>query len=341
MSIINVEDVSKIYKRVKREEGALNFIKQIFVREYEYLPAVENISFKINEGEMVGFLGPNGAGKSTTIKMLTGILVPSSGEITVKGNVPYKNRERNAMSIGTVFGQKTQLWWDIPVIESLNLCKYMYKIPSEAFNKNLNFFMELLEIYEFSNIPVRQLSLGQRMRADLCAALLHSPDILFLDEPTIGLDVVVKEKIRGFIQQINKEKNTTVILTTHDMMDIEKICNRVMVIDHGNLMYDGGIDQLKKDYGNNQLIKIETSEPVIDIHELLGGILTYSIEREDKVIKISYDKRVINSSQILKLIMGKYTVKDFYVKETNIEEIIRNMYTGRIVTDNTKAEGIM
>jgi len=225
-AIIEVKGLRKEFQIAKRKEGAFGAIRSLFSREYTTKLAVNNVSFSIQPGELVGYIGPNGAGKSTTIKMLTGILVPSGGEVRVRGLVPYEKRVENARQIGVVFGQRTQLWWDLPTIESFELLQHIYKVPAEKYARNMARFKELLGLDEFIQTPVRQLSLGQRMRADLAAALLHDPEILYLDEPTIGLDVVAKEKIREFIKEINRERSVTVLRTTPDMRDMEKICER-------------------------------------------------------------------------------------------------------------------
>lgn len=324
MSLIRVENLKKEFKRQKRKEGFIAGMKGLFYREYENMTAVDDLSFEIGKGEIVGYIGPNGAGKSTSIKMLVGVLVPTSGSITIGGIVPHKNRIKYAHKIGVVFGQRSQLWWDTPVIESLNLLKYMYEIPEKQFRDNMALFSDILDLKEFKDVAVRQLSLGQRMRADLCAALLHNPEILYLDEPTIGLDVVVKEKIRSFIQEINRERNTTVILTTHDMSDIEKLCSRVMVIDHGKIMYDGQLEQLKSNYGSEEMMELETVG-TINLEELQElEISHYKIEGNK--LNLFYDKRKTNSSYLIKWIMDRYQVIDFVVKGTEIEEIIRMMY---------------
>lgn len=325
MSIIKVENLNKEFHIRKREEGLLGALKGMFSNEKIIKKAVNNISFEINKGEIVGYLGPNGAGKSTTIKMLSGILVPSSGVVEIKGLVPHKNRIENARNLGVVFGQRTQLWWDIPVSESFSLMKHMYKIPKEQYKENIELFSDILGISEFYNTPVRQLSLGQRMRADLCASLLHNPDILFLDEPTIGLDVVVKEKIRNFIKEINKVRKTTVILTTHDMEDIEKLASRVIVIDHGSIMYDGKLDKLKNIYGTEEVIQVEIESTISNFDELFKMGVN-DISHEKNKIHIKYDKGQINSATIIGWFMGKSKVKDFIVQGINIDEVIRKMY---------------
>ncbi|MFF2093157.1 ATP-binding cassette domain-containing protein [Paenibacillus sp. NPDC058174] len=327
MPLIEVQNLRKEFKRQKRRDGFWPLMKSLVYREYEQKVAVEDISFTIDQGEIVGYIGPNGAGKSTTIKMMVGILVPTSGAVHVNGLVPFENRIENARRIGAVFGQKSQLWWDTPVIESLRLTKYMYDIPDDRYQQNMALFGDILGLDEFKNVAVRSLSLGQRMRADLCAALLHDPDIVYLDEPTIGLDVVVKERIREFIREINRERGTTVILTTHDMSDIEKLCSRVMVVDHGKLMYDGNLSTLKNDYGNMETMELDTEEVFVMDDALLRMGITSS-QTEEARTQLVYDKKNINSSAVIKWIMERYSVRDFKVKETEIEEIIRNLYAG-------------
>ncbi|MDP4095066.1 MAG: ATP-binding cassette domain-containing protein, partial [Bacillota bacterium] len=233
MSLIEVRDLTKDYRLNVKKRGLLGAVQSLLVPEYKLKRAVDNINFSIEKGEMVGFIGPNGAGKSTTVKMLTGILSPTSGSIMMGGLSPHKDRKKNASRIGAVFGQRTQLWWDLPVADTYDLLRYIYRIPEKKFEQNMEMFNDLLGIKEFMSQPVRQLSLGQRMRADIAAALLHDPEIVFFDEPTIGLDVVAKEKIREFIKKINAEKNTTMLFTTHDMLDIEKTCKRMIIIDQG------------------------------------------------------------------------------------------------------------
>ena len=329
MSIIKVSNTVKVFQRQKRGEGLLYAVKGLFNREYEYKTAVNNISFEVEEGEIVGYIGPNGAGKSTTIKMLVGILVPTSGQIEVNAINPYKNRTENAKKIGVVFGQRTQLWWDIPVSESFNLMRQMYKISDKQYRENLAQFSEILGLGEFINVPVRQLSLGQRMRSDICAALLHNPDILYLDEPTIGLDVVVKENIREFIREINRTRKTTVILTTHDMADIEKMCSRVMVIDKGVIGYDGDIAHLKNTYGTEEILTAALEEKPTDFSRIYNLGVSDVYCNNNKIV-IKYDRKVINSTKIVSFLINTYNVKDFFVKETEVEEIIRNIYKNQI-----------
>ncbi len=310
----------------KRREGFSGVVKDFFHRQYEEKEAVKNVSFSIEQGEIVGYLGPNGAGKSTTMKMLSGILVPSGGSVNVLGYEPYKDRVKNAKNIGAVFGQRSQLWWDIPVIDSLSLMKYMYKIPDSVFAKNMDMFKELLEMNDFINTPVRQLSLGQRMRADFACALLHNPPILYLDEPTIGLDVVVKENIRELISTINKEMNTTIMLTTHDMSDIEKLCSRVIVIDNGTKMFDGSIDEVKEKYGNDCRIVIQTSDTDIDLNVLkMKGITSAEVRNGN--IDIWYERKEISAANILNILVNNdISLKDFKIYEDDIDQIVRQMY---------------
>ena len=238
MPIIETRDLRKVFRAVKRTPGALGALRTLFSREYVDRVAVEDVTMSLEPGELVGYIGPNGAGKSTTIKMLTGILVPTSGQVIVNGLVPYAERKKNARNIGVVFGQRSQLYWDLPLIESFELLRAIYAVPLERYRQNLREFTELLEMGDFLRTPVRQLSLGQRMRGDFAAAMLHDPRIVFLDEPTIGLDVVAKEAIRNFIIRVNAERGTTVILTTHDLADVERICPRIVLIDEGKIIYD-------------------------------------------------------------------------------------------------------
>lgn len=326
--LIRVENVTKTFKRQKRKEGFLGAVHALFSRQYETITAVDDVSFEIGRGEVLGYIGPNGAGKSTTIKMLVGILVPNSGRIRVGGLVPHEDRIKNAARMGVVFGQRTQLWWDIPVSESFSLMRHMYKIPPERFRKNLGLFSEILGLEEFINTPVRQLSLGQRMRSDICAALLHDPAIVYLDEPTIGLDVVVKENIRDFIKEINRERDTTVILTTHDMSDIEKLCTRVMVIDSGSIMYDGNLRQLKERFGMDETLDVETEAPVSDPDDLYQlGISEF--QQDGSKLSIKYNKATVNSTTVIGWVMERRRVRDFVVRETEIDEVIRRMYLAR------------
>ncbi len=306
----------------KRETGMMGALKSLIKREYVKKEAVKDISFSINEGEIVGYIGPNGAGKSTTIKMLTGILVPSSGNVFVNGLVPYENRQENAKSIGVVFGQRSQLWWDLPTIESFDLLKEIYQVSNQRYKKNMDTFTEILGLDEFLNTPVRQLSLGQRMRADIAASLLHDPPILFLDEPTIGLDVVAKEKMRTFIKEINQERKITVILTTHDMEDIERLCERMILIDHGMKVYDGEIAMIKERFGKTRTLVVDLEESTRSL-QLLGGEVW---KEEGNRYWIKFNRDEVSASQLIAQITKTHSVKDLTVEEPAIESIISRIY---------------
>src|SRR6185436_11314957 len=323
--MIRVEHLTKIYQRVKRKEGVLGGLRTLFSTEYETTRAVDDISFQVDEGELVGYIGPNGAGKSTSIKMLCGILVPTSGKIEVNGLVPHKDRMVNARQIGAVFGQKTQMWWDVPVIESLRLFRDMYKVPEAQYKHNLNLFNELLDLHEFQNTPVRQLSLGQRLRADLAAALLHNPRLLFLDEPMIGVDVVVKERLRTFIQEINRDQKVTILLTTHDMVDIEKVCSRIMIIDHGHIVYDGSLDQIRAQYGKQRTLVVEFEEAIQDFSAPNAAL----VKTEGRKKWFAFNRFETSPSTLIADISSRYPILDLAVEEPEIEEIVRTIYQGK------------
>lgn len=311
--IIEVKNIKKYYKVAKREKGLKATIKNLFHRKYEIKKAVNDISFSIKKGEIVGFIGPNGAGKSTTIKMLSGILYPDEGEIKINGFIPYKQRKQYVKNIGVVFGQKSQLNWDLPLIESFELMKYIYKIPEKVYEANLSKFTELLEMKDFIHQPVRQLSLGQRMRGDIVAALLHSPKIVFFDEPTIGLDVVAKEKIRDFVKYMNETEQTTIIFTTHDMQDIEKVCDRLIIIDTGKKIYDGSIAEIKSKYINSKTIEIW-------------------LENGKKEVK-TFDVNQTPMNEVMEELFSKYHIKDISICEPEIDGIVRDIYEGRVSLD--------
>ncbi|MEQ2528737.1 ATP-binding cassette domain-containing protein [Bacillaceae bacterium CLA-AA-H227] len=322
MSIIEVNGLHKEFLIAKRETGVMGAVKSLFKREFTKKEAVKDISFSIEKGEMVGYIGPNGAGKSTTIKMLTGILVPSDGDVRVNGIVPYENRQENAKNIGVVFGQRTQLWWDLPTIESFELLKAIYRVPDKRYKENMDIFQEILGLNEFINTPVRQLSLGQRMRADIAASLLHDPPILFLDEPTIGLDVVAKEKMRTFIQEINREKQVTVILTTHDMEDIEKLCQRMVLIDHGQKVYDGEILAVKERFGKTRTLVVDLEETSKQLYVQGGAI----VKEEGNQHWIQFNRDEISASDLITQISQTHNIKDLTVEEPDIESIISRIY---------------
>lgn len=322
MPVIEVEHLMKDFMIAKRETGFLGAVKSLVKREHIKKEAVKDISFSIKEGEMVGYIGPNGAGKSTTIKMLTGILVPTSGSVKVNGIIPYENRQENAKNIGVVFGQRTQLWWDLPTIESFELLKEIYQVPDKRYKENMDTFTGILGLDEFLNTPVRQLSLGQRMRADIAASLLHDPPILFLDEPTIGLDVVAKEKMRTFIKEINKERSITVILTTHDMEDIEKLCERMILIDHGQKVYDGEIAVVKERFGKTRTLIVDLEESTRSL-KLSGGEV---FKEEASRFWIRFNRDEVSASGLIAQITETHNIKDLTVEEPAIESIISRIY---------------
>jgi ABC-2 type transport system ATP-binding protein len=322
MSIIEVKDLRKDFFIAKRETGMMGALKSLVKREFIKKEAVKGISFSIEEGEMVGYIGPNGAGKSTTIKMLTGILVPTSGRVRVNGIVPYEDRQKNAKNIGVVFGQRTQLWWDLPTIESFELLKEIYQVSAKRYKENMDTFIEILGLDEFMNTPVRQLSLGQRMRADIAASLLHDPPILFLDEPTIGLDVVAKEKMRTFIQEINRLRKVTVILTTHDMEDIEKLCKRMVLIDHGQKVYDGDILNVKERFGKIRTLVVDLEESNREL-ELAGGEVS---KQEANKYYIKFNRNEVSASDLINQITKTHNIRDLTVEEPAIESIISRIY---------------
>ena len=320
--IIHVRELSKNFRVMERQPGWKGAFQNLFNPQYRQIQAVRSVSFGLKEGEMVGYLGPNGAGKSTTLKVLTGLLVPTSGEVLVDGRIPWKDRTVYVSRIGAVFGQRTTLWWDLPVIDSLEVMQAMYRIPPERFRSNLRQFSQLLQLHEFINTPVRSLSLGQRMRADLCAALLHEPKLVFLDEPTIGLDVVAKERIREFILYINQQRGTTIILTTHDLSDVEKLCERVMILDKGQLLYDGSLESLTARFEGERMLMVVFAEEYADI-EVDGARL---LEKNGREALYAFDWRNLSSSELLGRLLGKFKVADLEVRRPELEQTIRRIY---------------
>jgi ABC-2 type transport system ATP-binding protein len=329
--IIHAENLRKEFRVFRHREGVWGAMRDLFHREYRVLAAVDGINLSMQEGEFVGYIGPNGAGKSTTIKMLTGILVPTSGEITANGFRPYHDRKRYTKTIGVVFGQRTQLWWDIAVIESFKLLRRIYDVSASDFKERLGFFGELLGLDEFLHSPVRKLSLGQRMRCDIAAALLHKPRILFLDEPTIGLDVVAKDRIRGFLKQINREFRTTILLTTHDLSDIEELCRRIIIIDRGRILYDGTLDALRQKLGRINILNVHLRDGTCAarLDGALAGDNGQHWERLDELTyRIRYDREQVSSADIIRRIVTEVPVRDLYVEPQPVEEIIKNIYSG-------------
>ena len=314
MSFINVKHISKTFKVAKRRSGMKATLKSFFKRNYIYVEAIKDISFQIEKGEIVGYIGPNGAGKSTTIKILSGILLPDSGEVEVDGLIPYKDREKYVSNIGVVFGQRSQLWWDIPAEDTFDLLRDIYKLDNEEYQKTKNELVKLLNIENIMQIPVRQLSLGQRMRCEIAASLIHNPSILFLDEPTIGLDAVSKEIVRDFIKKLNKEKKTTVILTTHDMSDIEALAKRIILIGKGEILYDGSLNNLKNKYGSNKKIIVKTKNRII------------SYKEEDGFYTFIVDVDKLSISDFLSYLSSKISIDDVEIQNDNIDNIIVKLY---------------
>ena len=327
MAIIQVSNLRKEFKVYRQHKGLLGAIRNLASSEYSVIKAVDNVSFEIDEGQIVGYVGPNGAGKSTTVKMLTGILVPTSGEISVSGLIPYRSRKEYTRRIGVVFGQRTQLWWDLPVIESFQLLRRIYRISYEKYNSNIEIFNDLLDVDDFIDTPVRRLSLGQRMRCDLAAALLHDPPILYLDEPTIGLDVVAKQRIRSFLSEINSNRKTTIILTTHDLLDVEKLCSRMMIIDHGKIIYDGSVDEIKRRYGKKRRLVIDLAGDYENI-VIAGAEL---IRREEHRAWLQFDRDKISASQLISMVTRKYEITDLTIEEPEIETIVAGIYEDGII----------
>ncbi len=322
MPIIETQDLRKVFRSVKRIPGAGGALKTLFSRETVERVAVEGVTMSLDEGELVGYIGPNGAGKSTTIKMLTGILVPTSGSVRVAGLVPYEERKRNARNIGVVFGQRSQLYWDLPLVESFELLRAIYAVPQATYRKNLAEFTELLEMESFMRTPVRQLSLGQRMRGDFAAAMLHDPRIVYLDEPTIGLDVVAKEAIRTFVARINAERSTTIVLTTHDLADVERLCRRIILIDGGRLIYDGSIERIKDQYGTHRTLVVALSETA-DGFAVPGADVE---SRTGDVVRLRFDRKTISADQLIRRVTERYCVSDVSIEEPELESIIRRIY---------------
>ena len=324
MSIIEVKNLVKIYKTIEKEDGLIGYFKNLVKPKYKEFQAVKSVNFNIEEGELVGYIGENGAGKSTTIKMLTGLLTPTSGKVVVNGIIPNEKRIENNKNIGAVFGQKTQLWWDLPVIESFRLIKKMYKIPENEYRKNLKKFTEILDLEDLLEKQVKNLSLGQKMRCEIAATFLHNPKIVYLDEPTIGLDVFVKENIRKFIKDINKEKKTTVILTTHDLKDIEDICDRIILLDKGQIIYDGEKQKFKDTYGkyviSEFIIKDNKDNIILNNAEIIE-------QTENKLkIKFSHDETTI--VKIMDEISQFCNIEDIHMKEAELEDILKEIYKG-------------
>ncbi|MCZ6678994.1 MAG: ATP-binding cassette domain-containing protein [Candidatus Poribacteria bacterium] len=324
--IIEVKELSKEFKIYHHRRGFLGTFVNLFSRQHTVVRAVDHISFSMRRGEIVGYIGPNGAGKSTTIKMLTGILVPTSGHLTVNGYVPHRERKENARRIGVVFGQRTHLWFDLPVQESFELLRHIYQIPMKQYRENLELFDSIFELKGFFKTPVRQLSLGQRMRADIAAALLHNPDVLFLDEPTIGLDVVAKERLRQFIRQINVERQVTIILTTHDLDDVERLCERIILIDNARILFDGPLAAIRNLLSSERLLIVDYAEEYADV-DMRDAVI---VHREKGRVHYRFSLDEISAADLIGEILSRFKIVDLSVQEPEIEEVVRAIYENKV-----------
>lgn len=330
-SIIKLSNVSKEFKILNRHEGLAGSIRDLFSRDYKIVRAVDNISLDVAQGEIVGFLGPNGAGKSTTIKMMTGVLEPSNGELIINNRIPYKDRTTNSQEIGVVFGQRSQLWWALPLVESFKLLKDIYQISDKDYNDMLELYGSMIDLEPLLHKPVRQMSLGQRTLSDILAAFLHNPKVVFLDEPTIGLDVAMKSKIREMILGLNQKKNTTVILTTHDMGDVDALCHRIVIIDKGRMLYDNDIEHLKKFFGAYRTLKIrlreDTEEAAVKLTKELSD-LDIAISNDDTWISILVNEEKTRVIKVLERIQETHSVRDMQLEEISTEDVIKKIYEG-------------
>jgi ABC-2 type transport system ATP-binding protein len=326
---IDVQYLRKEFKAYSSRSGLKGAFRDLLTRNYKIVPAVNDINFSVAQGEMVGYIGENGAGKSTTIKMLTGILTPTSGKIVVNGMNPHKERERFVRTIGVVFGQRSQLWWDIAVQESFRLLKKVYKVSDAHYNDHMDHVIKTLDIEPLLDKPVRKLSLGQRMRCELAAALIHNPPLLFLDEPTIGLDVLVKLKIREFLKEINEKYNTTILLTTHDLSDIEALCERVIMLDEGKIIYDGALSHLKDQWADGKELQFQFLEHV-ELPQLKGITeampVKWVMDEKERIFTGLVGNNDELISQLTAKVVASFKIKDIKMNEISTEEIIRNIY---------------
>lgn len=332
-SIISATNVSKQFKRARKDPGFKGALKHLVKPVFQEFTAVDSVSFSIEAGESVAYVGPNGAGKSTTVKLLTGILVPTSGDVTVCDLHPFENRQENARNIGVVFGQRTQLWWDIPVIESLRMLGDIYSVPAEQFQRTFAELVEVLELEPLLHVPARQLSLGQRMRCDLAASLMHDPKILYLDEPTIGLDVSVKARFREFIKYMHKERGLTVMLTSHDIGDIQELCPRMIMIDKGQIIYDGAFAEVTRRFGWEQKVVVTLSDDAPDAaNTVTASLPSHAKASQDSptALTVRFDSRESTSGEIIRDLATSLPIADISIEETSAESIIRNLYEGSL-----------
>ncbi|EMC5219806.1 TPA: ATP-binding cassette domain-containing protein [Streptococcus pyogenes] len=326
MVMIEVSHLQKNFSKTIKEPGLKGALKSFVHPQREIFEAVKDLSFEVPKGQILGFIGANGAGKSTTIKMLTGILKPTSGYCRINGKIPQDNRQDYVRDIGAVFGQRTQLWWDLALQETYVVLKEIYDVPEKAFRKRMDFLNEVLDLNEFIKDPVRTLSLGQRMRADIAASLLHNPKVLFLDEPTIGLDVSVKDNIRRTITQINQEEETTILLTTHDLSDIEQLCDRIIMIDKGQEIFDGTVTQLKQSFGKMKSLSFELKPGQEQVVSQFMGLPDITVERHELSLDIQYDSSRYQTADIIQKTMADFAVRDLKMTDVDIEDIVRRFY---------------
>ncbi len=326
MVMIEVSRLQKNFSKTIKEPGLKGALKSFVHPQREIFEAVKDLSFEVPKGQILGFIGANGAGKSTTIKMLTGILKPTSGYCRINGKIPQDNRQDYVRDIGAVFGQRTQLWWDLALQETYVVLKEIYDVPEKAFRKRMDFLNEVLDLNEFIKDPVRTLSLGQRMRADIAASLLHNPKVLFLDEPTIGLDVSVKDNIRRAITQINQEEKTTILLTTHDLSDIEQLCDRIIMIDKGQEIFDGTVTQLKQSFGKMKSLSFELKPGQEQVVSQFMGLPDITVERHELSLDIQYDSSRYQTADIIQKTMADFAVRDLKMTDVDIEDIVRRFY---------------
>jgi len=322
--VIILDNVKKFFRVYEREAGILEAIKSLFIRKYKKKVALKGISFKVKEGEILGFIGPNGAGKSTAIKAMCGVLYVDSGKVKCLGFDPWEERIKYVSNIGAVFGQKSQLSWDIPALDSYHLMKAIYDIPEKEFKQRLNYLVNLLDLKSIVKQPVRSLSLGERMKCELIAAMLHNPKIVFLDEPTIGVDILAKDKIRNFIREVNQKYKTTFIVTTHDMSDIEKLCRRAIIINHGEIVFDGLIDEIKETFATEKIIEVKLNDKLTSLPRFPEGVKI--IKTSDYELKLEINTRKIRVNKVVKKIMSEYDVLDILISNPDIEEIIKDIY---------------
>ncbi|WP_284550840.1 ABC transporter ATP-binding protein [Aestuariimicrobium sp. T2.26MG-19.2B] len=330
-----MHDLSKEFVRTKEPTGRFSTIRRLFTRERVIKKAVQGVSFDIEAGELIGYLGANGAGKSTTIKMLTGILVPTSGTVEVAGVVPWQDRKANALRIGAVFGQRTQLWTDLPLRDSLELVRDLYGVPQDVYGQRLAQLTELLGLAEFLDTPVRFLSLGQRMRGDLVAALLYEPEILYLDEPTVGLDVVAKRTIREFIAAINDQLATTIMLTTHDMEDIEALCKRIIIIDDGQVLFDGALTELKRRYVTERVLQLTPADGINPTSITVDG--TTAEVSDDGLVALRFDPRTLSAPTLMRAVTERFEVTDLSLADTPLSDVISQIYAESAVRSRKTA----